>query len=197
MNPDSIRCFVAVEIPDRIQDLLLMIQQNFRKEIFASSWTKKGNYHLTLKFLGGVEEQKIDRIRTVLDSIAAVNSPFSVEIGGIGVFPNWERPRVLWVGLKQGGIQIKTLAKTINNELISLDFPQDTRFTPHFTLARFKKQIDLKAYTDLLMKYNTLDNAKFKVKDFAIIRSKLRPTGAVYSPLSNFQLDKEYVDNGK
>ncbi len=102
MKPDLIRCFAAIEIPERIQALIVEVQNAFRPKIERASWTKQGNFHLTLKFLGDVEDRNINEISAALQKIAESQTPFSIEIGGIGAFPNLARPRVLWVGLKQG-----------------------------------------------------------------------------------------------
>ena len=191
MRPDSIRCFVAIEIPDRIQAILSEVQNEFRQIIKKASWTRSGNFHLTLKFLGDVEGSGINRINTTLTRIAAYYEPFSIDIGGIGTFPNLYRPRVLWVGLTQGENKISTLADTVNHEFDKLGFSLDSRFHPHFTLARLKETVNMQTYTDLFKKFETIAGTLLNVNHLTLVRSELRPSGAVYTPLYNYPLSRE------
>lgn len=197
MKPDLIRCFVAIEIPERIQASLAKIQDAFRPKIKRVSWTKVGNFHLTLKFLGEVENHSINEISIALQKIAASQTPFSVEIGGVGAFPNLARPRVLWVGLKQGTPPTVKLARTINHELVNFGFEKDARFHPHLTLARLKDPVNLNTFINLFRKFETLGGASLTVNKIMLVNSELHSSGAVYTPLKIYQLDKEKVANGK
>ncbi len=197
MKPDSIRCFAAIEIPEKIQSLLVDVQRAFRPKIERASWTKHGNFHLTLKFFGEVENQNVDEIGAALQRIAISQNPFSIEIGGIGAFPNLDRPRVLWVGLKQGSVPTEKLANAINVELAELGYPKDTRFHPHFTLARFKNRVNLKPFNNLFSKFEALDGTLLIVEKITLVKSELHPSGAVYTPLKICELNKEKANNGK
>lgn len=185
---DSIRCFIAVEIPTRIQALILEVQRTLQDKISGVTWTKSGNHHLTLKFLGEVEQQQILRIKDVLSSIATNSVQFSIEIGGLGVFPNWKRPRVLWIGFKQGNDKIRALSTSINKGMEGLDYPIDTRFRPHLTLARFKKHVNVPNSSELLNEFETLTNSTFLIDEFALVKSELHPNGAIYTPINTFRL---------
>lgn len=197
MKSDAIRCFAAIEIPEKIQALLVDIQKAFRPKIERASWTKHGNFHLTLKFFGEVENRNVDELGTALQRIAISQNPFSIEIGGIGAFPNLERPRVLWVGLKQGSAPTKKLANAINLELAELGYPKDTRFHPHFTLARFKNRVNLKPLINLFTKFEVLDRTSLIVEKVTLVKSELHPSGAVYTPIKICEFNKEKADNGK
>ncbi len=187
-NSDSIRCFVAIEIPMKIQNLILEIQGRLHNKLPKATWTKPGNHHLTLKFLGNVKQHQITRIKDVLSVVASKSEQFKTEIGGLGVFPNWERPRVLWIGLKQGNQKIRTLSASINKGMEVLHYPIDTRFHPHFTLARFKKQVNIQNSSDSFSQYETLANSDFLINEFTLVKSELHPNGAVYTPINTFKL---------
>jgi len=197
MKSDAIRCFAAIEIPEKIQALLVDVQKAFRPKIERASWTKHGNFHLTLKFLGEVENRNVDEIGAALQRIAISQNPFSIEIGGIGAFPNLERPRVLWVGLKQGAVPTKKLANAISLELAELGYPKDTRFHPHFTLARFKNRVNLKPLINLFTNFEVLDRTSLIVEKVTLVKSELQPSGAVYTPIKICEINKEKADNGK
>ncbi len=197
MKPDSVRCFVAIEIPERIQALLVEVQDVFRPKIERASWTKTGNLHLTVKFLGDVESLSINEISAALQKIAESQTPFSIEIGGIGAFPNLARPCVLWIGLKRGTPLTEKLALAINHELVKFGFEKDTRFHPHLTLARLRDQVNLNTFISLFKKFETLDGASLTVDKITLVKSELHPSGAVYTPLKICELGKEKVANGK
>ena len=197
MQPESIRCFVAVEIPESIQDLLTEIQEAFRPKIERASWTRPRNIHLTLKFIGEVENNSVNQIDASLHRTAGQQKPFSIEIGGVGAFPNLVQPRVLWVGIKRGTIQLSTLASTIDDELVKLGFSNENRFHPHLTLARLKNQVNLSTYSKLFKKFETIEGAFLTVDKITLVKSELRPSGAVYTPIQNYQLGREKVENGK
>ena len=185
------RCFVAIEIPVHVQRVFEKIQNELRTEIGKASWTRIGNFHLTLKFLGDVKKDSISDICNAIDKVAIKQKPFSLEFGGIGTFPNLSRPRVLWLGLKQG-VKITTgLSKYINNALFHWNVKKDGRFHPHVTLARLKQSMDLRKYIDLFEDYQTIQNTSMAVDEITLVKSELHPNGAIYTPISRFHLDKE------
>lgn len=184
-----VRCFVAVEIPAPIQELLKPVQIDLQSHIRkGTSWTNLGNFHLTLKFLGDVRPEKIDVVSEAIQRVADTHSPFSIKFGGIGAFPNLARPRVIWVGVKDGASIVSQLAKTVNLELAHLGFLTDNRFHPHLTLARVRTAINLEPLKNILRKYNTINDAAMSVNQITLMQSQLHPSGAVYTPLRLCQL---------
>ena len=181
---DAIRCFVAIEIPYPIQRLLKPVQTRLQSEIRRASWTKLGNFHLTLKFLGDVCPETINGVSEAIQNVADAQAPFSIEFGGVGAFPNFTRPRVLWVGIKQGALTVSDLAKSVNFALKRLGFPIDNRFHPHLTLARLRAPMNLKPLQNMLRKYDTIDGSAVKVNKITLMQSQLHPNGAIYTPLS-------------
>ena len=181
---ESVRCFVAIEIPKPIQALLKPVQTHLQSEIRKASWTKSGNFHLTLKFLGDVDAEAVGAVSEAVQNIAATQSPFSIEFGGIGAFPSLARPRVIWVGVKHGAAVVSHLAKAVNLELKALGFPTDNRFHPHLTLGRLRSPINLQPLKSVLRKYDTIDEATVHVSEITVMRSQLHPNGAIYTPLN-------------
>lgn len=179
-----IRCFVAVEIPEPIQALLTPVQTHLQPQIRKASWTKTGNFHLTLKFLGDVHPEAIHEVSETLQRVTDTYSPFSIAFGGIGAFPNLARPRVIWMGVKQGASTVSRLAKTVNLELKHLGFSTDNRFHPHLTLARLRTATNLEPLKNILRKYDTIVGGSMRVNEIALMQSQLHPNGAIYTPLS-------------
>ena len=180
-----IRCFVAVEIPKPIQASLKPVQTHLQSQIHKrASWTKPGNFHLTLKFLGDVRPEAINEISEAIQRATATHPPFSIAFGGIGAFPNLARPRVIWMGIKQGIPTVSRLAKAVNRELTHLGFSTDNRFHPHLTLARLRTPTDLEPLKNILRKYDTIVGGSMRVKAITLMQSQLHPNGAIYTPLS-------------
>ena len=183
-----VRCFVAVEIPEAIQRLLPPIQEALRPKMGKASWTKPGNFHLTLKFLGDIHHEAIGEVSQAVQAVAETQVPFSMEIGGIGAFPNLIRPRVVWVGVKRGASAVAQLAEAVDLQLVQLGYPssfsRNEQFHAHLTLARLRSRINLKPFTTLFRKYDTIDSATLTVNEITLMRSQLHPKGAIYSPLN-------------
>jgi 2'-5' RNA ligase len=181
---DGVRCFVAIEIPKPVQALLKPVQTHLQSEIPKVSWTKSGNFHLTLKFLGDVYSEAMGAVSEAVQNTAATQTSFSIEFGGIGAFPTLARPRVIWVGIKNGGSIVSHLAKAVNLELKPLGFPTDNRFHPHLTLGRLRSPINLQPLKSVLRKYDTIDRATVSVNEITVMQSQLHPNGAIYTPLN-------------
>ena len=185
----SIRCFIAIEIPEAIQNQLARIQGTLRQQIQKASWVKPGNIHLTLKFLGDVDPAELESIGEALEGVASRHRSFSLRIGGVGAFPNFARPRVIWTGVKVGGERVSAIARDINVALSDCGFTLDTKkFNPHLTIARLKARIDLRPYTNQYRQYDRIHGAEMSVNTISLIQSRLHPTGAIYSTLQSHSL---------
>ena len=185
----SIRCFVAIEIPASIQNRIGRIQGTLRKQIQKASWVKPGNIHLTLKFLGDVDPEDLESIGETLEGVTSRHSSFSLRIGSVGAFPNLARPRVMWAGVTVGGERVSALARNINLALSDCGFSLDAKkFNPHLTIARLKERIDLRPHIDQYRQYDNIDGAEMTVDTISLIQSQLHPQGAIYSTLQSHSL---------
>lgn len=185
----SIRCFIAIEIPEPIQEQLVRIQGTLRKQISKASWVKPGNIHLTLKFLGDVDPEDIESIGKAVEGVTKHHHSFSLHIGGVGAFPNLARPRVIWVGVKFGAERVSDLAQDINLALSTRGFSLDAKkFNPHLTIARLREKIDLKPYASQYRQYNRIHGAEMTVDTISLIQSRLHSRGAIYSTLQSYSL---------
>ncbi|GMR04302.1 MAG: RNA 2',3'-cyclic phosphodiesterase [Thermodesulfobacteriota bacterium] len=161
------------------------MKKDFNKRV---SWVNPSNIHLTLKFLGEVDETRIDQIGEALEKAASGIRPFSLSTGKLGGFPNIANPRVLWLGL-EGGEEAVELQKKIDETLAGLGFEKEKRaFHPHLTLARIRNPADGRALGALAIKLRHDINIEFTVDSFILFRSKLTPSGAEYSELRRFGL---------
>src|SRR5262249_20105479 len=134
---NRMRTFIAIEMPKQIKAALARLQQDLRRAQADVSWTRQENFHLTLRFLGEVEERRLEALKQVCAESAAEFAPFTLRLGGAGVFPNLRRPRVLWAGLA-GDVEIAAaLQRRLEAGLVSIGFaPEDKAFSPHLTIGR-------------------------------------------------------------
>ncbi len=157
MNQEQIRCFVAIEIPETIQTLLTSAQEELRKFVRGASWVKRENIHLTLKFLGDVAPNQISAIKNSIEQVTDTRSPFSMELGGIGAFPNLSRPRIIWASVKTGADGVAAIAREIDLRLSRHGYERDEKpFRPHLTLARLKSRTNLKPLVDVFQQYEPM-----------------------------------------
>lgn len=167
------RVFIAVELPEEIKEELYRLVVFLRRGISDVKWVEKENFHITIRFIGEVEEDKIFILEKILDDIGSRFSPFKVEVRGIGNFPH-----VLWVGIGEGSDALKNIAYAIEGSLLREGFqPADKLFSPHITLGRVKKSIK-KIPTD-----KEFGPYSFIVDSITLMQSQLFPTGPIYTPI--------------
>jgi 2'-5' RNA ligase len=186
MSEQTIRSFIAVELPDDIRKGLKRIQTELGldRDNFVKCVSPEG-IHLTLKFLGGVPPQKIKDIVSVMEAASQGIKPFELQITEVGAFPNFRRPRVVWVGLKGDIDKLIAWQQRLDTGLVPLGFARENRpFTPHLTLARVRETCspeDKLRLGEMVSKSQVQVDYKFTVNILSLMRSQLLPAGAVYS----------------
>jgi 2'-5' RNA ligase len=174
------RLFIAIDVPKEIKKKIEKISEEFI-DLGKINFVKLENQHLTLKFLGGVDESKVEFIKQRLGQIKF--KKFNAKIDGLGVFPNENFIRVLWVGIKAG--EIYELQQKIDAYLKEM-FTKDDRFHAHLTIGRVKFIEDKDKFRGKL-KLEIKD--EFYVENFKLIKSVLTPDGPVYEVLGEFHSD--------
>ncbi len=133
------RTFIAIEIPSEIKSALAALQAELRRAGADVSWTKPENIHLTLKFLGEVDERRIGEVEKVCVDSAAGFQPFTLRLDDTGVFPNARQPRVLWAGLAGEIEKAVEMQRRLDEELALIGFEREEKaFRPHLTIGRVK-----------------------------------------------------------
>ncbi|HKQ73008.1 MAG TPA: RNA 2',3'-cyclic phosphodiesterase [Blastocatellia bacterium] len=182
------RTFIAIEIPSEIKSALTALQNELRRAGADVNWTKPENFHLTLIFLGEVDERRIGEVETVCVDSAREFRPFALSLGATGVFPNSRQPRVLWAGLSGEIEKTAELKRRLEEKLEQIGFEREGKeFQPHLTIGRMKsnrKTRELLALADL----RPLPALSFTVSDIVLMRSELHPTGARYSTIARASL---------
>jgi len=187
-----LRTFIAIDVPSAVFDTIIRIQHRFKSLGLHASWVKPGNIHLTLKFLGNTDPDRIPGIQKKLTETLALSAPFQLSLDSAGVFPNTKNPRILWIGLKDEEDALNPLQANIENALESIGFPKEQKpFSPHLTLARIKSPKGKKELNDELDAVNQegIDPHPFEVGEIHLYESQLTPKGSIYTVLANFKLN--------
>ncbi len=189
---EQIRAFIAVELPPAVREAVEGVVRELRSGIGDGvRWVRPEGVHLTLKFLGDIDADSVPAVSRALDRCAASAAPFDLFLEGVGVFPNARRPRVIWIGLGGALELLLALQHSIDRELEGLGFAGERRpFTPHLTLGRVRdggSPQQGRGVSEAVAAMTVERRAELPVREIALIKSDLRPSGAVYTRLHGAQ----------
>jgi 2'-5' RNA ligase len=185
---DTVRTFVCIEVPEAIKERIRRLQDLLREQNANVSWVKPSNIHLTLKFLGNVAQDRLASVCQAVESRARVLSPFEIGVSGAGCFPSIKNPRVFWVGLSEVPDSLGELQGSIDRALAQRGFePESRKFAPHLTIGRVRSARNVVLVAEQLKSVG-FEAASFSVTEVVVMRSKLDPSGSVYTPICKFGL---------
>ncbi len=190
---EQIRAFIAIEMADAVRASLSSLQGRLRPhEHPYVKWVDPKGIHLTLKFLGNIEQQQVSQIEEAISQASQGVSPFQLQLGGLGAFPNLRRPRVIWVAMTGEIERLVTLQKGIDQALVPLGFAMESRpFTAHLTLGRLRERAspeERKGIGELVMATQFEAATAMTVNEIILMRSRLTPQGAIYSRIAEIKL---------
>ncbi|MGB9682507.1 MAG: RNA 2',3'-cyclic phosphodiesterase [bacterium] len=169
------RLFIAIELPQDIKEGLMKMEDALKPHIADIKWVEKENFHITLRFLGEIEEALLKDVEVSVEETANNCSSFDISLSKIGTFPY-----VIWVGIDKGKEILADIARKLDESLVKYGFsPADKPFSPHITLGRSKRtikkipQVDIKAL-------------QFRAESVTIVKSTLLPRGPIYEPVRRF-----------
>lgn len=185
----AVRSFVAVRLPEDVRAALAAEIARLRPAGREVAWVAAENLHVTLRFLGGVEEDRLEAVGAALAAVAAGAAGFEVEVRGLGAFPTPSRPRVLWAGLAGGAPALAELAGRVEEALAGLGFPREERpFAGHVTLGRVREPRRDPRLEQALAAGAGRPFGRLPVDRVALMRSDLSPRGARYTVLGAWPL---------
>jgi len=180
---NKIRCFIAIELSEEIKNTLAKIEKELEKTIYGVKWVEPGNIHLTLKFLGYIEKDIVEKIKEILKEIAAGMKPFKIKLSSVGAFPSPSQPRVIWVGIDEGKKESTEIANLIEEKVSPLGIEKENRaFHPHLTLARVKFLKDKSSVKNAFAS-SKVPQVEMTATKITLFQSTLSPEGPTYSPL--------------
>lgn len=175
------RLFVAIPIPESVKKSLGDLQQ----PIEGVRWQQKDQLHITLKFLGDTDRDRVQDLQAHLNEINC--SAFSITLNGFGYFPNSKQPRVLWAGIEKNKSLIK-LYREVERQCTNLGFEEETRsFKPHITIAR-TDGVPKRDIMSFINQHKQFCISDVPVEEFVLYESKLHPEGAKHSRVKTIEL---------
>jgi 2'-5' RNA ligase len=182
------RVFIAIKIDPSEQMLKIFSELKNSCRYDKIKWVELFNIHITLKFIGETEEDRIKEINTILGQISENYKPFSFNLTGAGVFGSKYDPRIVWIGVEKSEV-LQNLANEIVERLDKIGFRKDRQnFVPHLTIGRIKFIGNKAHFSDLISRYTTLNIQEQQVDQFHLIESILLPSGPKYKILQSFSL---------
>lgn len=187
----AIRSFLAFELPVDIKRIIMAVSEDVRQLPLNVRWLNVKNIHLTIVFMGDVQEEQIKPIQDIVKDVCQGYGPFSIAIKGIGIFGSRRNPRVLWIGLDGAIDRMGYFRDDLQKGLRPFGIKEEKRrFKPHLTLGRFRKGARTGTHLDdLLSKYHDLTSPECIIEELVLFKSDLKPGGAVYSKLNGWPLN--------
>ena len=185
----TIRAFVAVELSDQVKThIAAAIEQLRSEQINNLRLVRPEGVHLTLKFLGDIDADRVPAVAEAMSQVAAWHTPFGLMLGATGVFPNANRARVLWIGVDGDLELLRLLQAGIEDALTAIGFSPERRgFNPHLTIGRMHHRASRPDRSHAATALSSLDlpeDQPIAVNAISLMKSTLRPDGAIYERIA-------------
>jgi 2'-5' RNA ligase len=186
------RAFIAIELPQDIKDRISRLQDRLKKSGSDVKWVSPSNIHLTLKFLGEIDDKTRDGVCACLVEIAANTTLFTIKLGGLAAFPRMQSPRIIWIELSQGHDQTKSIVDQLENNLEKYGIDRETKpFSSHITIGRVrsaKNKEDLIRCISESESSMTGNIGEFQAGKITLFKSTLLPHGPIYEIIQETNL---------
>ncbi len=185
-----LRTFIAVAIDKTIRDRAVVLQESLGRAGADVKWVEPENMHVTLLFLGEVEDRSLPAVCRVVAEVAAEWPPFEMSVAGAGCFPSPRRPRTLWVGIGEGLQELVALHDALEPPLLDLGcYRREVRqYTPHITLGRVKGEAGADQLATALARRADWQGGQVRVREVLVMSSELRSEGPAYTVLGRGKL---------
>lgn len=193
----DLRSFIAVELDEGLRRRVAAFQAELARVGSDVKWVEVENLHVTLKFLGDVDDADLPRICQIMDKAVAGRQPFTLWIEGAGSFPPGRPPRTVWVGAREeppqaaGGSRLAAIYRNLDQGLQAVDVPPERReFVPHVTLGRVRSGRAARELAAALAGAADRQFGEQEVTTLTLFESSLDPEGPTYTPLYRAVLGK-------
>jgi len=189
----GIRSFLAFELPPEIRGHIGELSRELRKSRLPARWVREENIHLTIVFLGSMEENIVENLKETVGSVIRGFTVFTVKLSGLGVFPNFRKPRVFWIGLDGDTEGLSKLRDELHEALTAFGLQEEKRpFRAHLTLGRFKDRLDDDGeLKQILDRYHDITSDLCSLDELVLFKSDLKPSGPVYTKMASWPLIKD------
>jgi 2'-5' RNA ligase len=186
----TVRAFLAVEPPADVRKEIAALQERLKRQVRGEiRWVRPAAIHLTLKFFGNIPSSAVGPISEAVAARTVGVAPFDLTVRTIGVFPDLNRPRVVWLGTAGEVERLLALQKSLEREFGVLGFPREERpFRAHWTLGRIKTPKGLVGLARAVEAGEEMTAGTFRAGELVLFRSELTPQGAVYTRLAAYPL---------
>jgi len=185
----TVRAFVAVNLDQDLKDALAKVQERLKATRADVGWVRPESLHLTLKFLGQVEESRLGAVAEAIAAAATGYGSFRLVLGGVGAFPQPRAARVVWIGVQQGAEALVTLQARVEAGLEALGFAREERpFAAHLTLGRVRGPARREQLAVALTSIPAEPLREMMLHRIDLMKSELGPGGARYTALQTFPL---------
>lgn len=186
-----IRTFIAVDINKAIRDRAVALQDKLAQTSSDVKWVEPENMHITLLFLGEVNDRDIVDICDSVAEVCQEHAPFAMTIESVGAFPTSRRPRTLWMGVGEGKQELTALHDALEPPLLDLGcYRREGRsYTPHLTLGRVKSDRPSDELATALAKHTDWHGGQTLVREVLVMSSELTSDGPTYTVLSRASLE--------
>jgi 2'-5' RNA ligase len=185
-----LRTFIAVDLGPAIRARCVALQETLASAGTDVKWVEEENLHVTLLFLGEVDDRDLPALCRAVGETCAGHGGFTLSVEKVGCFPNPRRPRVVWVGVGQGQHELIALHDALEGPLLELGCyrREERQYTPHTTLGRVKGDHPTDRLASALGRHAGWHGGEVPVREVLVLSSELTPQGPVYSVLSRAKL---------
>ena len=184
------RTFIAVDIGDAVRKRAVALQKQLARTAAGVNWSEPGGMHVTLLFLGEVDDREVVQVCRAVKEVAGREPPFELRVSGVGAFPNLRRPKVVWAGITDGADVLQRLYAALEEKMLSLGCyrSEDRAYTPHLTLGRVTGDEDSSALATEIPKLSGWDGGQTVVGEVRVYTSEMRREGPEYTVIARSAL---------
>jgi 2'-5' RNA ligase len=183
---EVVRAFLALDLSNEIKDRIMDLEGRIGRSGADVKLVEKENLHVTMKFLGDINDETVDKIHGIMKGVR--ESKFAMEVRGTGVFPNTRMVRVLWAGVGTGSDKVISIFRQLDSGAAQFGFARERDFTPHITVGRVRSQGNREELLKAIEKYAGEGFGTTRVDKVILKKSTLTPSGPIYSNLREVEL---------
>ena len=188
----KMRAFIAIELSPDLRKRLASLEEQLKSSGGDVKWVKPENIHLTLKFLGEIDEKQLGEAAKIIQNTADKNKRFFIRLASPDAFPNINSPRIIWIRVDKGDSETKQIAKILEEKTAKVGILHESRpFSTHITLGRVRSGLNrekLVKNLENLASKPLEDSAEFLVTKITLFKSTLTLGGPIYETLKEAHL---------